>query len=102
MYFFQILPKFCLILVGGVSTQKLYLITVSYFQGKSTLHGAWTMLGYVDIVTFSLETMTFTLNIFSSPLFRNYKWQLFHIFRAFEAAMRPVCYKDILDPLTLT
>ncbi len=47
------------------STQKLYMITVSYFQARSICHGTCTLSGYCDLLTFSLENMTFTLKFCS-------------------------------------
>ncbi len=63
------------------STQKLYMIAVSHFQGRSILHGSCGLWGYFDHLTFGLETMTFCLKYLFRPVLRHYKCQLLHIFR---------------------
>ncbi len=47
------------------STHKLCMTTVSYFQGRLIVHGTCALPGYFNHLTFSLENMTFTLNICS-------------------------------------
>ncbi len=64
---------------GQVSTQKLYMIALSYFQGRSILHESWVLSCYSDCLTFSLKNMTFTMKILFGPLLRNYKWQQLHV-----------------------
>ncbi len=48
-----------------VSTQKLYMIAVSYFQDKSILYTTCTLSDYFDLLSFHLENMTFTLTLCS-------------------------------------
>ncbi len=55
----------CLNLVQA-STHKLH--DVSHSHGKSILHASCALSCYFDLLTFSLENMTFTLNILSGPL----------------------------------
>ncbi len=50
------------------STQKLYMTTISYFQGRSILHGTCALSGYCVLLTFTLENMIFTLNNLFGPL----------------------------------
>ncbi len=80
-----------------------YLETIhdcsSYFQIRSIWHEICALPGYFELLTFSLENMTFTLNVLFRPL-----WQLLHIFRAHQPAMGPVHWSVILTfcPLTGT
>ncbi len=57
------------------STQKLLMRTVSYFQSRTILQGTYALLGDLDLLTFSLENMTFTMKLLSGPLLGNCKWQ---------------------------
>ncbi len=50
------------------NTQKLYMISISYFQDRSILHGTFAVVGYFDLLIFSLENMTFTLKFMFWPL----------------------------------
>ncbi len=69
------------------------MIDVSYFRGRSILHGTCAMSGYFDFLTFSPENMTFTLTNVSWSLHRIYKWQVTHTFRAYQPNMGLVlCY----------
>ncbi len=89
--------------VFWANTQTLYMIALSYFQSRSILHGTCALSGYFDLLTFSLENMTFTLKTFFCPLLRNYKWQQLHILWSYHENMGPVHCKIILTfwPLTL-
>ncbi len=54
------------------STEKLFVTTISYFQGRSTISGTYTCEGYFEFLTFILETLTFTLKLVFGPLLRNH------------------------------
>ncbi len=45
--------------------QILYMIVISYVQGISIFLGTYRLLGCLDLLTFSLENMTFNFNVCS-------------------------------------
>ncbi len=47
--------KFILPNLVQASTPKLYMTTISYFQGRSNLHGTCAVLSYFDHLNFSLK-----------------------------------------------
>ncbi len=111
------------------STHKLYMVTISYCQGRSIWYETCTLSDNFDLLTFHIKNMTFTLNfssdhytetinsncfiftghihlplelctaglfwplelditftvkILSGSLLENYKWQMLHIFKAYQ------------------
>ncbi len=70
------------------STQKLYMIAVLYFESRSILHETCTLSCYFDLWTFHLQNMTFNLKFCSDH--NSKKWQLLHIFRAYQSAIGPL------------
>ncbi len=78
-------------------TWKIKIATATYFQDTSTCHGTCALLGYFNLLTFDLDIMnitlkilmTFTIQILFGPIFRNYTWLHFPIFRAYQSIFTP-------------
>ncbi len=82
--------------LSGPVTQKVYLIAVSYFQGRSILHGTCALSGYFEHLTISHENMTFTLQI---CLGQNLNGNCF-IFQGISSCHRTCALQGYVDLLT--
>ncbi len=85
LYYLSVCPSCCppVHTCLGLCSDTIYDNSFIFFLRQ--INFTWNLftVRFFDLLTFSLETKAFNSKCLSRQLLWNYKWQLFHIFRAY-------------------